>query len=413
VDREEEDCRREVDYNVQEVVEEHLNSQHNLALIRLSDFLFDLFEGEVAAVDPAFALSHESVDGFDGVDFGEGVGQIDEVEPVLVDLHAEDAVLGEVDVLVVQHLLLRLGLDARQQAEEELGQEHPQQHGAERNLRFVDGVLDELLLDRAEVLLEQFAALVLALALERLHVVAAECAGQHVDEAEGALEGLVDDVGEVVLHLLRLLDVHEVQREPRQPVDLLVADLLLVLELLDLEAHVPAHAADARVLLHVAVHLEDGLLFWFEADVHEDGVAGVEFAAEAVEEPVVRAEFSRVLVLDAHEQVHAPHPALLVLLHQRALAPSPLRRGQRDLLPEGPQVAQVLPRRHVLVDKRNRLVYGLSGDDFAVMGIISVIVNDLLIGDVILRFKNALLLQFPELMLLGHLQKEVLLDPFG
>ena len=80
----------------------------------LGKFFFDFFEGKEASVDPSFPLPQEPVDCLYGVDLGVGVWKEGHVELLFVDAHAEDSVLGQIDVFVVKHLLIGLliGIDA-------------------------------------------------------------------------------------------------------------------------------------------------------------------------------------------------------------------------------------------------------------------------------------------------------------
>ena len=108
---EEEDCWGEVHQQVAEIKVEYLEFEEDihpeilLALI-LVHLSLHFFKGEVAAVDPSFSLTHETVDGFDGIHLGIGIGHENDIFFVFVDTHAQNSVLSEIDVLVVENLLL-------------------------------------------------------------------------------------------------------------------------------------------------------------------------------------------------------------------------------------------------------------------------------------------------------------------
>lgn len=128
-----------------------------------------LVEGGVRGVDPSSPLVHELNDGLGGVGRGQGVGDIGQLVIVVfqsVDGEAEDPVLRQVHVL----LIYGLGLVGRVQNQLQV---------------FLDNVL-----------------LFRRLLAERLVAVGRPRPGQHLQEAEVALEVFVQDVRVVVLELL-------------------------------------------------------------------------------------------------------------------------------------------------------------------------------------------------------------------
>jgi hypothetical protein len=119
VEGEEQDGGGEVDQSVAEVEIEYLNFEedigppHFLALV-LRHFLLNLLEGVIAAIDPSFSLSHQSINGLYGIDFCVGIGHEDDIFFIFVYAHAEDTIFGKIDILIVEHLLLGIrvyGLD--------------------------------------------------------------------------------------------------------------------------------------------------------------------------------------------------------------------------------------------------------------------------------------------------------------
>jgi len=200
-----------------------------------------------------------------------------------------------------------------------------------------------------------------------------------VNEAEGGLKRFVDDVSQIVLHLLRFLNIDEVKGKTGEPVDVFVLNLLLLLQLLYFQPHITADSPHVRVIFHMAVHFVYCGLFGFESHVHEHSVAWVQFPAESVEKPIVRRQFTRVLVFHTHKQIHVPLHSLLIFLNEGRISLNFLGRRQDDLLPKRSKIAQVLPSLDILINKGNGLVDGLSGNDLAFVGIVSIFLNDLLL----------------------------------
>jgi hypothetical protein len=268
----------------------------------LAHLFLHLLKSEHGAVDPSFTLTHETVDCFDGVDLGVRVGHEENIELVFVDTHTENSVLGEIDVLVVEHLLLGVWVDRSEDFPYHLWQENPHE-----DVRSGEGAGDhfvgrQFLINRLEVFLEKGVSAVLG--AERRHAVSGESAGEHMDELEDGLEGFVDEMCEVVLDLLRLLDVEDVDDEAAEAVQVLIFVHFLVFHFFGLQTHVPAHAADSGVSPHVVVHLVDGFGVGSEAHVEQDGVFWFQFVAETVEEPVVGGQLAAVLVFYAEVKIH-------------------------------------------------------------------------------------------------------------
>ena len=90
--------------------EEEVNPKVLLAFI-LFHLSLNFFKGEVTSVDPSFSLSHESVNSFDGVDFGIGIRHEDNFLLIFVNTHTQNSVLSEIDVFIVQNLFLRVRID--------------------------------------------------------------------------------------------------------------------------------------------------------------------------------------------------------------------------------------------------------------------------------------------------------------
>ena len=63
------------------------------------------------------------MDGLNRIHFSPRIRQIDQVQAILMDLHAKDAVLRKEDVLVVKHLLLGLWLDSVEEVIQKLRKE--------------------------------------------------------------------------------------------------------------------------------------------------------------------------------------------------------------------------------------------------------------------------------------------------
>ncbi len=84
-----------------------------------------------------------------------------------------------------------------------------------------------------------------------------------MDEAKGGLERFVHEMCEVILYLLRTLYICKLKRDVGEEVDIIVFDLVVLLQLLDLETHVPAHSPHLIMPLHVTVHLEQRLSIRF------------------------------------------------------------------------------------------------------------------------------------------------------
>ena len=91
----------------------------------LGKFFFDFFEGKEASVDPSFPLPQEPVDCLYGVDLGVGVWKEGHVELLFVDAHAEDSVLGQIDVFVVKHLLIGLFINVHKTVSQGVRQKNP------------------------------------------------------------------------------------------------------------------------------------------------------------------------------------------------------------------------------------------------------------------------------------------------
>lgn len=79
MDGEEEDGRGEVDEDVEEVKEEHLEPKDQLALISSADLFLYLLEGKITAVYPTLPLSHQPMHCFYGIDFSNRIWQVDQV----------------------------------------------------------------------------------------------------------------------------------------------------------------------------------------------------------------------------------------------------------------------------------------------------------------------------------------------
>lgn len=219
-----------------------------------------------------------------------------------MDTHTQNPVLGEIDVLVVEHLLLGVWVDRSEDFPYHLWQED-----SHEDVRSGEGAGDHLvgrqfLINRLEIFLEKGVSAVLG--AKRGHAVSGKSAGEHMDELEDGLEGLVDEVCEVVLDLLRLLDVEDVDDQAAEAVQILIFVHLVVFHLFGLQTHVPAHAAHSWVSAHVVVHLVYGFGVGPEAHVQQDGVLGLQLVAETVEEPVVRGQLAAVLVFYAEVKIH-------------------------------------------------------------------------------------------------------------
>jgi hypothetical protein len=89
-------------------IQTYLASIDFLVLVEL---FLDFFEREVTTVDPPFTLAHESVYALHGVNLGVGVGQESHVEAFLVDTHAQNTILSEIDVFIIEHGLVTLRVD--------------------------------------------------------------------------------------------------------------------------------------------------------------------------------------------------------------------------------------------------------------------------------------------------------------
>ena len=63
------------------------------------------------------------MDGLNRIHFSPRIRQIDQVQAILMDLHAKDAVLRKEDVLVVKHLLLGLWLNSIEEVIQKLRKE--------------------------------------------------------------------------------------------------------------------------------------------------------------------------------------------------------------------------------------------------------------------------------------------------
>lgn len=63
------------------------------------------------------------MDGLNRIHFSPRIRQIDQVQAILMDLHAKDAVLRKEDVLVVKHLLLGLWLNSVEEVIQKLRKE--------------------------------------------------------------------------------------------------------------------------------------------------------------------------------------------------------------------------------------------------------------------------------------------------
>lgn len=167
---------------------------------------------------------------------------------------------------------------------------------------------------------------------------------------------------------------------------------------------------------HVRIHAVYCFPSRLKPHIHEHSEGRRKLSAETVEKPIMRAELTRILVLDAHEQVHASLFSLNLLI--KGLPALGIffffdfHVGQHYLLAKGPHVAQLFPGGHILIDEANGLIDGLGGDDLAFVRVIRVVLDDLLVIQFELTLVDALLLQPAQLVLLGHVQKEVLLHSF-
>lgn len=81
-----------------------------------------------------------------------------------------------------------------------------------------------------------------------------------MDELKDSFERLVYQVGEVVLHLLGALDIHEFQSQVGQEVQVIFIDFLTLVGLFYFETHVPADSPYPLVALHVVIHFVESLL---------------------------------------------------------------------------------------------------------------------------------------------------------
>ena len=119
-----------------------------------------------------------------------------------------------------------------------------------------------------------------------------------MDEAKGSLERLVYQMGKVILDLLSPLDICELKRNARQKINFIVLYLLAFMHSLEFQAHVSADSSNMLIISHVFVHLMKGFSFRFQPYIQQNRIFGLEFFAEAIEEPVVRRKFSTIFVLD-------------------------------------------------------------------------------------------------------------------
>lgn len=88
-----------------------------------------------------------------------------------------------------------------------------------------------------------------------VHVVTGEGLREHLDELENRLKTLVNQVPEVLLHLLRSLNVHKVHEKVGHKVNFLAEIILaFIVILFGLKAHVPANPTDFWVIYHCVVH---------------------------------------------------------------------------------------------------------------------------------------------------------------
>ena len=126
-----------------------------------SQFPLYFLEGEVAAVDPPLPLSQEPVDCFDGVNLSIGIWQVGKVPIFGVDADTEDSVLSQVHVFIVEHGLVRLGVDVNASAVDGVGQDSPPKGIFDTHLAHEDFPIFELIVDRFEIRRQQFTVTIL------------------------------------------------------------------------------------------------------------------------------------------------------------------------------------------------------------------------------------------------------------
>ena len=281
--------------------EEDINPEILLALI-LFHLSLHFLKGEVTTIDPSFSLTHETIDCFDGIHLGIGIGHEDDIFFVFVDTHAQNSVLSEIDVLVVENLLLWVGVDWSEVAPDELGQEDPHEEigGSEGGWGHFVGF--QFFFDWFEILSQEGVSFVDW--SEGIHGVTWEGTRQHVDKLEDGFKRFIDEMGKMVFDLLGFLDIEEIEAEMAQPVKIFFFVHLVIFNFLGFQTHVAADSTNVRSSPHVVVHFVEGLGVGSQPHVQQYWEFGFQLIADAIEEPVMGRQFSTVFVLDAEEKVH-------------------------------------------------------------------------------------------------------------
>lgn len=274
--------------------------QAELAGVSLSDLTLYLLKRKETAVYPALSLPKQGVRTLNWVHICLGIWKKSKRLIVLMNSQAENSILSQVDILVIKHALLSLLIGRIATVVNQIREQYLTNGPTGGKDRRLGGLLLNLLIQGLKIVLQQLGTLLLVILLgviplpdignERLHIVPRERPGQNVNKLKHRLKGLVNKMRQVVLNLLRPLYVGNPMKLPSNPVDFLRLGGLKVLRLLQLQLHVPAYTARIWVLLHVVVHLVDGVLVGAQAGVQQDGVFRVQdlLVAETVEEPVVR-----------------------------------------------------------------------------------------------------------------------------
>ena len=126
-------------------------------------------------------------------------------------------------------------------------------------------------------------------------------------------------MGKVILDLLSPLDICELEGNARQKINFIVLYLLAFMHSLEFQAHVSADSSNMLIISHVFVHLMKGFSFRFQPYIQQNRIFGLEFFAEAIEEPVMRRKFSTIFVLDTKIQIHISEIFSLSLFIQLSL----------------------------------------------------------------------------------------------
>jgi hypothetical protein len=126
-----------------------------------------------------------------------------------------------------------------------------------------------------------------------------------VDELEQCFKGFVNEVGKVILNLLCALDIGNGEEELSEPIDSFMVFLVIVLETLDPQVHVPTDPpALLAGVVHMAEHAEYGSFLWTEPHIQQHRKLALDLSAESVKKPVVRGQLTAISVLCDDEQVH-------------------------------------------------------------------------------------------------------------